>query len=105
MNAQLHEGRQGQQQLGIRHQVTDADLQAVEVIGAPLTVGAHRRPEMTHVLHRAQLELLLHPLDVVLVVEEQGHLLRGERELEPTLGMGTGDLPIHKGRTGAQGQE
>ena len=60
---------------------------------------------MTHVLHRAQLELLLHPLDVVLVVEEQGHLLRGERELEPTLGVGTGDLPIHKGRTGAQGQE
>ena len=60
---------------------------------------------MAHVLHRAELQLLPHPVDVVLVVEEQRHLGRGERKLQPALGMGSGYMPIEKGRAGAEGQE
>ena len=60
---------------------------------------------MAHVLHRAELQLLPHPVDVVLVVEEQRHLGRGERKLQPALGVGAGDLAVEEGGTGAEGQQ
>ena len=74
-------------------------------MGAVVTVGTHGSPEVAHVVHRAGGELLLHPAHVVRVVEEDGHLRRRERKLQPPLGMGSGGLAIEKGGTGAQGQQ
>ena len=94
-----------QQQQGVADQVTDPHLQTVEAVGSVLPVGTNRRPEVTHAEHRGDLQLLLHPADVVLVITEQGNLQRGERELEPALGVGSGGPAIEEGRAGTHGQQ
>ena len=60
---------------------------------------------MAHVLHGAQGQLLAHPADVVLVIQEQGHLRWRQGKLQPALGMGSGYKPVEEGRAGAEGQE
>ena len=74
-------------------------------MGALGTIRTHGRPEVTDVVHLPFLQLGLNPADVMGVIPEQGHRRWCQGELQPSLGMGTGELPPQEGRTRTQRKE
>ena len=103
--AQLTKAGNSQQLQRIIQQVTDAHLNAINVIGATPAIGTHRTPQVAHVVHGAKLQLLLHPVGVVTVVEEEGDPGGRDGELTPALGMGPCHPTIQKRGAGTEGQQ
>ena len=67
---QFQQSRDRQQFRRVGDQITDAQFQAVEVVGPSRSVGADGGPEMAFVAHLAIGQALLHPLRVVGVIQK-----------------------------------
>ena len=93
---QFQPRRDRQQFRRVRDQITDAQFQAVEFVGASRSVGANGGPEVAFVAHLAIGQALLHPLRVVGVIHKQRHLLWGQGKLMPALRVVAGQLTTEK---------
>ena len=96
LHAQFKQSGHGQQHFGIRDQITDAQFQPVQLMRAIRSIGTHRCPQMSNVVHGAGINLGFGPGDEVLVIAEQRHAGWGQGELQPSLGMGACDLAVQE---------
>ena len=89
LHAQLQKSSHRNQHLWVSDQIADSQLDAIQPVRAVRSVRSNGGPEVPDVVHGPGLNLLIGPGDEVLVVEEQRNTRRCERELQPSLGMGS----------------